>query len=432
MPPAVPKTRKLSSFCERPDLSQKCNRCTKYKHDCDPGRLSNRAQRSQRQPVHQRVSPSDRTTAVPGATQREILAAYQHLGSSHETPDLYIKASPSSRTSRSASSSGQSSSLATPDTQEFLQYFPDAGSHHDFQDSSDFLPYTSKPQLLDESSASSGHDAALEWEGVSPGDLNDAQAVHQHPDDKDVWELALASYRTRTQAAVVSDTNVQMLSGLPDFRPSRYCSSLFEERLDNRINRLWGNYKTFAVASSKGFGVTPLFGRTLSELFRMSRQMAESDDLVRDVRYACGAADACMNRKLPESTRAHYLQAYNHYDSQANIKFKAAVKDFADKIAQDESPDVLPLYTATFLYYAAGACMRGSVDLVKAQFAFFYFDQFTAWFPIRIRVSSTTDGAWATDMLLANNDTDPGMRISSLMFALGWARLEFDREEGLC
>jgi hypothetical protein len=33
---------------------------------------------------------------------------------------------------------------------------------------------------------------------------------------------------------------------------------------------------------------------------------------------------------------------------------------------------------------------------------------------------------------LANNNSDPGMRINTLMFALGRARLEFDRQDGLC
>jgi hypothetical protein len=145
-------------------------------------------------------------------------------------------------------------------------------------------------------------------------------------------------------------------SGLINIRPSRHhLPTPFEERLDNRINRLWGNYKTFANASSKGLGVTPLFGRTLSELFRQSRQMAENgDDLVRDVRYACGAADACMNNKIPARTRAQYLEAYRRYDCSANVKFKRAVDEFDKKIADDESPDALPLYTAAFLYYAAG------------------------------------------------------------------------------
>ena len=125
-----------------------------------------------------------------------------------------------------------------------------------------------------------------------------------------------------------------------------------------------------------------------------------------------------MNAKLPERTRAQYLEAYHRYDARANIKYRRAVQDFAEKIAVDESPDVLPLYTATFLYYAAGvsfhrncsmghtnltsiqACMRGKDDLLKAIFAFKYFDQYTAWFPIRIEILPTHDGQWAADMLV--------------------------------
>ena len=61
-----------------------------------------------------------------------------------------------------------------------------------------------------------------------------------------------------------------------------------------------------------------------------------------------------MNTKLPAKTRAQYLEAYNRYDAQANVKYRRAVDEFASKIAEDENPDVLPLYTATFLYYAAG------------------------------------------------------------------------------
>lgn len=61
-----------------------------------------------------------------------------------------------------------------------------------------------------------------------------------------------------------------------------------------------------------------------------------------------------MNKKLPEKTRAQYLEAYHRYDARANFKYRRAVAGFAKKITEDESPDVLPLYTATFLYYAAG------------------------------------------------------------------------------
>lgn len=68
----------------------------------------------------------------------------------------------------------------------------------------------------------------------------------------------------------------------------------------------------------------------------------------------CGTADAYMNTKLPARIRAQHLEAYSRYDARANFKYRQAVDEFARKIAEDESPDVLPLYTATFLYYAAG------------------------------------------------------------------------------
>jgi hypothetical protein len=39
---------------------------------------------------------------------------------------------------------------------------------------------------------------------------------------------------------------------------------------------------------------------------------------------------------------------------------------------------------------------------------------------------------FADVMKLANDDDDPGMRISSSMFALGKSRIELDKQEGLC
>lgn len=61
-----------------------------------------------------------------------------------------------------------------------------------------------------------------------------------------------------------------------------------------------------------------------------------------------------MNTKLSASVQSKFLEAYNCYDSRANVKFYRAVEEFAGKTAKGESPDVLPLYTATFLHYAAG------------------------------------------------------------------------------
>ena len=46
--------------------------------------------------------------------------------------------------------------------------------------------------------------------------------------------------------------------------------------------------------------------------------------------------------------------------------------------------------------------MRGSADLIRAKFAFEYFDRFTAWFPIRLKILPSTDGMWVADMLVSS------------------------------
>jgi hypothetical protein len=76
--------------------------------------------------------------------------------------------------------------------------------------------------------------------------------------------------------------------------------------------------------------------------------------MVRETRYACGAADAWMNTKLPVGVRAEFLRAYNRHDFKARTKLWQAVHEFAEKIRKGESPDVMPLYIATFLHHAAG------------------------------------------------------------------------------
>lgn len=61
-----------------------------------------------------------------------------------------------------------------------------------------------------------------------------------------------------------------------------------------------------------------------------------------------------MNGELSGNIRAQYKEAYHYYDAQANAKFYRAVHEFDEKVAEGESPDVLPLYITTFLHYAAG------------------------------------------------------------------------------
>jgi hypothetical protein len=88
------------------------------------------------------------------------------------------------------------------------------------------------------------------------------------------------------------------------------------------------------------------FGRIAADRYQ--------NTLVRNTRHACGAADAWMNPKLSQDVRREYLEIYNRYDRDANANFFQAVSEFDAKIVMGESPDVLPLYIAAFLHYAAG------------------------------------------------------------------------------
>jgi hypothetical protein len=80
--------------------------------------------------------------------------------------------------------------------------------------------------------------------------------------------------------------------------------------------------------------------------------------MVRETRYACGAADAWVNTKLSATTRAEYLKSFNRHDFKARILLWRAVYEYAEKRRNGESPDVMPLYIATFLHHAAGVSHR--------------------------------------------------------------------------
>jgi hypothetical protein len=191
--------------------------------------------------------------------------------------NLKCEESSSSRTSRSASSE-RSTSWSTPSTQDG-QYTPAIYSYEHRHDSAHFFPSTSNFVTLEGSPPSSENDAAYELESTGWSEPRVAGRILEYPDAEQIDAVPLPSENPQPTVVypVASVAAIQALSGLTNMRPSRYRTiSPFEERLDNRINRLWGNYKTFANASSKGLGVTPLFGRTLSELFRQSRQMAEN------------------------------------------------------------------------------------------------------------------------------------------------------------
>lgn len=116
---SIKDSRLMSIQCERQDASQKCLWCTRYKHESDPGRLSNRARRSQKQSVGQRASTNKRLAVAPDTTQYKLLTTHRYSVSDGDCdkPSLYVKES-SSQMSRSASE--RSMSLSTPGAQRCL------------------------------------------------------------------------------------------------------------------------------------------------------------------------------------------------------------------------------------------------------------------------------------------------------------------------
>jgi hypothetical protein len=127
---------------------------------------------------------------------------------------------------------------------------------------------SSSPESLSsaQSSKSSSRRSKSEVDG-------DEQYVRE-PDDLFDCSRDLATKET----AWITDDDVQtsLTSGL-NVQPWRHViPNAFEQQLDNRLDRLWGNQKSFSKTGSGWTHVTPLFGRTFSELFRMSKQLAQN------------------------------------------------------------------------------------------------------------------------------------------------------------
>lgn len=171
--------------------------------------------------------------------------------------------SSSSQSSRSVSSERSSSWLTTPSSYGTLQLrHPESTYQHEHRSDSSLL----NRDILESSTIC----------GPQPTRRRDSPDQQKQLED---W-TAPRSHDPRpptSQHLTISLTQTPTPSGLTNLRPSRHQSpTRFEDHLNTRIDRLWGTYGSFAAASSKGLGVSPLFGRTLSELFRQSRQMAEN------------------------------------------------------------------------------------------------------------------------------------------------------------
>jgi hypothetical protein len=253
--------------CVRPTRNTTCERCVRFKHHCDPGRLSNRGQQStRRRSPHQ--DPGVQMIAVLGNAVQAAVGMYE----SPQVSDQESVSPYSGTTSISLESDGVSfrnpSLDSTPDMEEHLNldYFPNFAT--DCSVSGTFLDVIEPPvhRWLQDS---------LEY-GVEVMTNNEIR-------DNDTETLAmtepiLVPSQIRAKPCTNLTLNTHNWPELNNLRPSRLRPrTTFETRLENRIVRLWDSYEAFTLTDARPnvLAVTPLFAATFSELFRWSRQMAE-------------------------------------------------------------------------------------------------------------------------------------------------------------
>lgn len=138
--------------------------------------------------------------------------------------------------------------------------------------------------------------------------------------------------------------------------------------------------------------------------------------MVRTALYACGAADALMNRALPETIRRNYEHAYDLLHDHASGLIAGSKESFRFEMARGSDPDALPLYYATFLLHAAAACVKGTRHLSKAMRELAFLDQHTALFPLTIRVVRNAGNDWEVFMLVSSRIRYPSIPLIHCIF----------------
>lgn len=243
--------------CVRPTRTTTCERCVRFKHHCDPGRLSNRGQQSRRR-RSPNIDPDVQMIGAPGD-------AVQLAAGMDEPPEVGDEesVSPHSGTTsislESEGASSRNSSLGSTPHMEHLDLvsFPNLATNWTGCGSSaDIIELPVHRWLQD----------SLEY-GVD----NDTEILVMAEPSLEPSQICAKPCTTR----IHSPNN---FSGLNSMRPSRLRTrTTFETRLENRIVRLWDSYKAFTVTDARSgvLAVTPLFAATFSELFRWSRQLAE-------------------------------------------------------------------------------------------------------------------------------------------------------------
>ncbi|PSN59786.1 hypothetical protein BS50DRAFT_536985 [Corynespora cassiicola Philippines] len=408
---------------------QKCDRCVKLKRPCNPGTASKRGQKQSARHSQLRnnataISTSYENTPTGWGSPSSEEERYNPFNEMMGLQDSSPGSSDSNSYTHIPHPQDRSSSNSTPGDTVFDNWKQYSGTSS----------HASVPRAFHILPPSPEYDGTQEWEEWKY-DQEAASWASKDAEYAQILELDAASEHTACessqaviQVAPSAGTSYPPRSpGLLLIEPSNHrLSNRMTFLLDRRMERLWGNYKTFADTKQ----VSELFSRTVSDFFGIQcRQMARDYAMVWEALYACGAADALMNKRLPSDLRHEYQRTYDIHDSRARNLIMKAIDTFIARSGRGEHPDVLPLYYAAFLLHASGACAKGSGDLTVAMSLFKYLDKFTALFPLKIKVDRMSDNDWSVKMLLANNPKDPGMEIHRFSFILGKARREFDKVE---
>lgn len=262
---------------------QKCLLCAQYNYECGESRVSNRALRGhgRSRALRQHASRSryPPTSHRPHSTRHDFLTTHPRFRTDTKASSIYVTPPPSSRSSRSPPS------FTTLSPQQCLpqQQYSSTPPIRERQDSIHSFTYEPEAQRIEGCRANFQRDFAQKSDTFTAQE--NLSAVGSSQKISSIGRLSSGSQglvQVSDGAFRASKHVLQSKSGLTGLQPSRDREMLLKAYLEHRVARLWDSDEAFAMAAkfakpttSRSVVVTALFGRTFSELFRSSRNLAK-------------------------------------------------------------------------------------------------------------------------------------------------------------
>lgn len=245
------------------------------KLSCDPGSSSKRAQKQTSLPARARIGSEtrsiylERSSARPNSPNSQYATNEQiDEGSSYEHSSL--------------GTSGSSSSVQTPSQEN--DSFEQCWTIDVNGQAPDFFSCASGTLEVNDWQRFQDHYISQSWE-ITDHDVALAQHINEDPitEVQDSRSSAISSktwYAQLVQLTPEPEVQILLSPGLLFTEPSNFCiPDRMTHYSDTRIDRLWGNHRTFAETEQ----VSDLFARTVSSFFgtdcrRMARMASEPLD----------------------------------------------------------------------------------------------------------------------------------------------------------